>query len=434
MAGIAALVASVALVPGLVHCLGGNAAGDRASGDDGGTGSEACAIDAAEGAVQTFGPGDPRIQYTGRLDLSDPAGPWFAASAVYVTARFRGRSLSAEIQDEPLEPGNSDFFDVVLDGQPPFALALGPGPSWYDLVPVDDAGAPVLLPLREHSVTLVKRTEATIGKTQLRGFRAGELLPPDPSPTPLRRIEIIGDSFACGFGIEATSPTSLQCAENGFGQLGYGQGVEDAYKGYGPLLASLLGAQWHVTCESGVGLVRNGPIADPRPMPEIYPYLYPEETANLTLWPRTQWGAQGNTVLSGTPDLLVIGLGGNDLNLVAADGGALSPIPVGGPEGGPEGGPSLVQGFVQFISQLAADYPGVSILLISNALAVEAAVQIVVSYYAPGGAGADAGAHVYGYQDDLAYPGDGCQQHPDVAQQAAAAAPMAAYIKQVMGW
>jgi hypothetical protein len=173
---------------------------------------------------------------------------------------------------------------------------------------------------------------------------------------------------------------------------------------YGAVLARLLGAQWHITCESGIGLLRNDyMLGDSRPMPVLYPYLYPntyllDDTNNSALWPTTQWGALGDASVSGAPDLVVVGLGGNDVSLESSgDGGVRAAIPIGSIDAGPDAGPSFVQGLLDFIAQLTADFPNATLLLVSNADEVQEAVEEVVAYY-----GADGGG--------------------------------AAYIRQVMGW
>jgi hypothetical protein len=401
-------------------------------------GATSCVFD---GGPKTYGPYDPDIQYVGRLDLSDPTGPWFAESATYITAKFRGNTVSALIHDQNFGGIQLNFFDVIIDDQPPFTLTLSTSRSSYDLTPIDDGGLPVALACGVHTVTLVKRTEATVGKDQFQGFQFDEILPPGPLPSPLHRIEIVGDSWGCGFGVEALTPDATQCSENGLGQSGFGQGVEDGYKAFGPVLARLLNAQWHLTCESGIGLVRNNlaaPGIGPRPMPQLYPYLYPnsyllEDPTNLAPWPPTQWGALGDAAVARKPDLVVVELGGNDLSLVSADGGVLPPIPVGSLDGSSDGGPSFVRGFLDFIALLTTDFPGASILLVSNAPEVQTAVNEVVDYYAPGGGGASANLHVYGYYliiSDLT----GCQGHPSVTGQAEAGAQLAAYIRQVVAW
>jgi hypothetical protein len=173
-------------------------------------------------------------------------------------------------------------------------------------------------------------------------------------------------------------------------------------------------------------------------MPKLYPFLYPnsyllEDPTNQALWPPTQWGALGDAAITGTPDLVVVELGGNDLSLVSADGGVLPPIPVGSLDGGPDAGPSFVQGFLDFVAHLTANFPDATVLLVSNAPEVQTAVNEVVSYYGPGGGGASASLRVYGYYlviSDLT----GCQGHPSISGQAEAGAQLAAYIRQVMGW
>lgn len=61
-----------------------------------------------------------------------------------------------------------------------------------------------------HEVALVKRTETTVGVTQLFGFVPGSALSGTP-PLPDRRIEMVGDSITCGYGVlggDASCPFS----------------------------------------------------------------------------------------------------------------------------------------------------------------------------------------------------------------------------------
>ncbi len=433
------IVRLVVVLPLLVNCSAGRAGPsgmaqvDASSGPlaDGG----ACAADASVGAgLQMYAAYDPRFQYLGRVDLSDPVGPTLIESAAYVTARFRGNAAAVELSDNAF--GGVDFFDVTIDDGGASVLApINGSPSWYSLSPLDDAGVPVPLGCGEHTLTIVKRTEATVGTTQVLGFRFAEALALPAAEAAPHRIEIIGDSLLCGYGVAADAPDAEACSDNGLGQPGYGQGVEDADQAFGVVMAKALGAQWHVTCESGVGLVRNtdNGYVDPRPMPEIYPLLYPETTGNPNLWPPDQWGAVGGAAMAALPDVVVIELGGNDLSLSTADGGQRPPIPVGSPSDGPDAAPSLVQGFLRFLGQLAADFPGAVFILVQNAPEVQSAIDAVVAYYADGAAG-NANLRVYGFADGLPFPGAGCAGHPNALQQAAAGARVATFVKQVMGW
>ena len=426
-------------LPLLVHCSSDRANSSATAFLDGGLGSPAddgsCATDTSlDAGLRTYGPYDSHIQYIGRIDVSDPAGPWLIESATCVTARFRGNVAAIELNDNA--SGGADFFDVVVDDGGPFTLApVNGSSSWYGLS-TSDAAAPVGIGCGEHTLTIVKRTEATVGTTQVLGFQFAEALSLPAGATAPHRMEFIGDSLLCGYGVAADSPDAEACSDNGLGQPGYGQGVEDGRLAFGVVMASILGAEWHVTCESGVGLVRNtdNGYIDPRPMPVLYPLLHPETTDNPTLWPPNQWAMAGGAPVQARPDVVVIELGGNDLSVSTADGGQRPPIAVGSPSDAPDAAPSLAHGFLQFIPQLAADFPGATFVLAQNAPEVQSAIDIVVAYYADGGAGAAANVRVVGFADGLPYPGAGCDGHPNATQQAAAGARMAIFVKALMGW
>jgi hypothetical protein len=274
------------------------------------------------------------------------------------------------------------------------------------------------------------------------------MLPLDPAPSPLHRIEVIGDSITCGSGVEATRVADPACSSNGTGYSGYGQGVENADLSYGVVAAKILNAEWHITCASGIGIVRNYYSRTSGTMPQVYPYLFPE-MASSPLWPVTQWGVEGDASTTASPDVLVIGLGTNDFSRDTATTGVYrDPMVVGGPDGGPDGGPGLVQGYIGFIDQLKTSFPGISIFLVSSPILGNGyptaadmqrddhwtAIQDVVAYYAADGGGADPNVHVYAVPQLAKAFATGCAGHPNVADQASAGAAVADAIKQVMGW
>jgi lysophospholipase L1-like esterase len=417
----------------------------------------ACAPPTTDGGVNTYTADDPNIQYSGRVDFSNPQQPRFAASSVYVRAKFQGSAVTVMFRDENRYSG-FNFFDVVVDDLPPIKITPVVGKTAFSATPPGLCDG-------THTVTIIKRTEADVGATTFLGFRfAGTILPPDPRPA--RRIEIIGDSITCGAGVEATSPTASECMQNGLfnlgnPQAGYGQGVQDGYLAYGSVLARELNAEWHLTCASGIGLFRNYySRGDSRTMPQIYDLLFPEDVSDATLWDRTKF----------VPDVIVIGLGTNDFSRDNGPPGSYrEPIDV----------PTLVrQGYVPFINRLAGYYPGVTVVLVSSPILGDnyptptdlqltdhrTAINDVAAYYAgdaglPGlpaeagaaDAGGDAGAPdaaaEAGVAGDGGLPnvrvyaaivdkvqGIGCGGHPNVAQQAAAASQVVKVIKAAQGW
>lgn len=404
----------------------GDASAEGAAADGAGD-APSCPPSTSTAATTTVTPDDPNLQYSGRVDLTDPTHPMFAASSVSVTANFQGSALSVLFQDE-YRYGSVNFFEVLVDDLAPFVITPVPGVTAYAVTPAGLCDG-------SHKVTFVKRTEADIGSTTFLGFTfQGSVSPPDPKPT--RRIEIIGDSITCGAGVEATSTTAPECSENGvlmyegagvyMMAAGYGQGVENGYLAYGSVLARELGAEWHVTCTSGIGLVRNYYNRDSRTMPVLYDLMYPENTATTPTWDTTLY----------TPDVIVIGLGTNDFSLDSGDpANPRAAQPVDGFE----------QGYVQFIDQLATYYPGVTVVLVSSPILgdpqltqLRTAVGDVAAYYgADGGAATAEGGvpnvHVYSAIVDKV-AGTGCGGHPSIAQQSAAADQIAPVIRSAMNW
>jgi lysophospholipase L1-like esterase len=388
---------------------------------DAGDGS--CGLDPGiDGALQTYTADNANIQYFGRIDTSNPLKPRFPASAVYITAKFRGDSVAAKINDQSLG-GSSNFFDIFIDDRPPAKLIPAQLQITYDVTPRDGAGRS-LLSCGVHTVTVLKRTEADVGYTEFRGFEFAEILPPDSPPT--RKIEIIGDSITCGAGVEATSANAAECAQNGIGAPGYGQGVENGDEAYGVVLAKGLQAQWRVVCAGGIGLLRNyysRAAYDPRTMRDVYLNLYPEDMSSTAMWDYKQW----------TPDVIVIGLGTNDFSNVGDGDGGLRVAMTQG---------EFEQGLTTFVGTLQGYYPGVTIVLVSSPILGndypnpgdtqltddQAAVQAAASFYA------DAGGRVYAAMVDKV-AGTGCGGHPNVIQQAAAAnKTIVPVIKAAMNW
>jgi GNAT superfamily N-acetyltransferase len=185
-----------------------------------------------------YAPDDPNILYTGRIDFSNAKEPKFSAPAVYIRARFRGTGVSVLLEDEFKWGTNRNYFDAVIDDNTVVKIAPEQGVTRYE--------AASGLPNAEHTITLVKRTEASIGYSKFLGFEFdGEILPPPEKPA--RRIEFIGDSITAGAGIEADN-NSAECQADGWGQP-----YNNARLAYGPVLARSLGTEYHVSAVSGIG-------------------------------------------------------------------------------------------------------------------------------------------------------------------------------------
>jgi lysophospholipase L1-like esterase len=145
----------------------------------------------------------------------------------------------------------------------------------------------------EHLLKVIKRTEALWGVTTFKGVvlkGGGELLKaPDPLP---HRIEIVGDSFVCGYGAEATT---IKCDDL--------RPYENVEKAFGALVAKALNAEYHVVAYSGKGVVRNYGDKNQH-SPDPFPPLYDRVLCNdeKSSWDFKQW----------VPNAVIIHLGTND--------------------------------------------------------------------------------------------------------------------------
>ena len=351
----------------------------------------------------TVAPSDARLQYEGRFDFSDAERPVASASGVTVTAKFRGDSLRVALEDQFLWNSttnvNQGYYDVIIDGGEPVKLVPEKGVTSYDV--------PVALECGEHTLTLMKRTEANMGNFTFLGFEVDELLEPDPKPE--RRILVIGDSITCGSGTDAQDGSAECTSDNATGY--WAQPYESAYQAWGSVLAREVGAERHTICESGKGLVRNySDQYDARPIPDVYDLTFIESNqADTTpMWDPSTY----------VPDAILIGLGTNDFS--PGEGGADNPresLAVS----------EFVEQFIAFIDRLKGYYPGVSVFLVSSPILGDGWPRAEDSFRSDQLQAHDEVVAHYADATDVSveaivvakiYPVHGCSGHPDAAEHA----------------
>lgn len=365
--------------------------------------------------LRSYDSDDQNIQYTGRIDSSNPKLYRFSGNGTYITARFKGTGVSASLKDEFRYGKYRNFYDAILDGV--IVKKVAPDPTLDS--PVYAIASD--LPYGEHQITLVRRTEPTVGLGFFLGFQfAGEILPPPARPA--HRIEIVGDSITAGAGIDARAGDPACNAPPD----GWGLPVEDVYKSYGPALAQDLGAEYHVLGISGFGLVRDystNPADDLRTMPQVYDLLFPQLTSS-TSWDstHTKW----------VPDAMVIGLGTNDFS--PGDNPSNNPRPIMDQA-------TFVSAYIAFINTLRGYYPDAQFFLISSPLLSDGwptaayrsasdlreSLATVEDHFIAAG---DPKVHKF-YVSYVVSNGCG---HPDATQQLLTAQELKPFIKTTMGW
>lgn len=212
----------------------------------------------------------PEVQWVGRVDRTDPAGPRFAWPGTSASVRFYGASLAVRVRD-----AGYNAFQVIVDGAPKSVVRTSPTRELYPVVEG--------LEVREHEVTFAKRTEALFGEVQLLGFVPGPggSLRPASAWRPARRIELVGDSITAGYGDEGGTPT---CP--------FSAATENELAAYGAVAARELGAE-HVTIAWSGKTIAG--------MARLYDRVLPGRPE--VRWDAAQW----------VPDAVVVNLGTNDM-------------------------------------------------------------------------------------------------------------------------
>jgi lysophospholipase L1-like esterase len=237
--------------------------------------------------MQMIEASNPNIQYSGRINTHNPKALLMGYPGVTIKAKFQGTAIKAVFNDfSKGEDASTTYFNVILDDGPPSLLKLDPSQEVYPLA----SGLKDTI----HTIELHKRTEAFVGLVAFKGFQVmpGKTLV-TPEPLPARKIEFIGDSQTCGYGIESseTPPKSGFTAIN-----------ENHYKAWGAITARNLKAQYSCVAYSGRGLYRNFSGTTTGTVPLMYDEVIPEDES-------VKWNPKNYM-----PDVIVINLGTNDFS------------------------------------------------------------------------------------------------------------------------
>jgi hypothetical protein len=369
----------------------------------------ALTLDAGACGPHLVPPSDPRVGVMGRVDRSvDRTGLRtglarlrFGYPGVTLRLTFEGQSIGARFT---ATTANSRIA-IVVDAGEPRVLRLPRGDSDF---PLADGLAP-----GPHTIEIVHRTETWQGMVAVRGFvlgPGGRLL--SPRAPSMRRILFIGDSVTCGEAIDRPPPPARQ-TESKAECKNDAPASSNAYLSYGMLLGRALGAEVHLVCYGGRGLIRdwrgNSRVAN---APQLFDLAVPDPP-----W-RAAWDHSAFV-----PDAVVVSLGTNDFNL------ALGPFP---------DREEYVSRYVAFVRAIRGHAPQAHVFLTEGAIVSDQTdpnrpqKTVLREYIAETSRRvADARVHVV---ESTHYPGDACNAHPTRDQHAAMARDLTPVIRRTLGW
>lgn len=266
-------------------------------------------------------------------------------SASFLELSFKGTRAEAEFLTDRLdwEDIHRAWVAVFVDGSetPALRFPLTKERERFLLYESKEA--------KEVTLRIMKYSEAAFGAVGIVSFEVeGELLPP-PAAKP-KKIEIIGDSITCGYGIEGVVDVDT-----------FTTAQENPWNAYGCRIARALDADFSLISWSGNGIVShwvpedvNEPRNDEALMPELY--YYEDYSADLRRG-KARADFIKHDFAAYQPQLIIINLGTNDgsytRNIPARDR-------------------SFVNGYIKFLRQIREVNPDANILCTVGVMATAA--------------------------------------------------------------
>ena len=267
----------------------------------------------------------------------------------------------------------------------------------------------------KHTVTFIKLSESERGSLRINEIKA-DVKKIIPTPEKKKKIEFLGDSITCAYGIDGTGSDTFSTT------------IQDGSKSYAYLTAKKFDADYSIVAHSGICIFKNVPFnGDDTPF--VLPPLY--DKLGLTMGPNiyddgvfflqeTTWDFKQYE-----PDLIVINLGTNDdyyflfidESLIDSEKSA------------------FIQSYEDFITYLRNIYPNAEILctlgMMGQALYPEIE-QAVNNYTTKTG---DSHVHSFKFSvQDAEKNGLGADGHPNAKSHLIATQELVDEIEKLYGW
>lgn len=331
---------------------------------------------------------NPNIQYLGRVSLQNPESPVFTFPSVQIRATFTGTSLKM------IAKPNSGYFMAQIDKSEAFKVAFN---SQRDSI-VTLATA---LPEGTHQVRLMYVTEGYDRRAEFRGFlldNGHKLLPPPALSA--RKIEFIGNSITCGYGVESIDRDAPFLDE-----------TCNHYYTYAARTARNLEADEVAVCRSGIGVYRNydGPRSgDKVNMNTEYSHTLLYDTTEQWDFSRYQ------------PQVVCINLGTNDTSTKGAD-------------------PKLLRkGYVDLLAQVRKANANAKIVFLCgpmmNGEALELVRKTLDDVVSEANKNGDAQVYRFDFKPQNGDLGYGASWHPSFWQHEQMAGELTPFLRKLMGW
>lgn len=352
-------------------------------------------------------PSDKNIQYIGRVNFKNPESPAWNYTGTTIRVNFSGTSLKMICKPE------SGYFMAKIDKSEAFKVAFtGKNDSIATLA--------VALPKGKHSAEIMYCIEGHDNNPEFRGFildKDAQTL--EPTALPKRKIEYIGNSITCAYGVEDTNPNNH-----------FDIATENHYLSYAAITARNLNAQHFSISRSGIGIYRHYGSSKKGSevcMPKQYEYTRIYDKSEM--WDFSLYQPDVVCVNLGTndtsPDLETPVSNTQDYNPNAQRGIACDEI-------------LLKAGYKSFLKTLRSKYPKAKIVFLCGSMLngdglklISNTLDEVVKEAKKDG---DKQVYRFNFTPQTGSLGYGADWHPSIAQQQLMADELTPYLKKLMKW
>lgn len=177
---------------------------------------------------------NPEVSFTGRVQRLPDGGVRYDWTGVYMQTEFTGGRIAAIVSEE-----GTSYHNVFVDGKWIKKIKItGKEPQTIVLADKLSKG--------KHTLRLQKCTEGEYGCTTVKEIIVDKTAKVNAVKPTGRFIEVIGDSYTCGYGTESN------CADDPFKLE-----TENCNKAYGCIVARYFNADYALVAHSGQGIVRH---------------------------------------------------------------------------------------------------------------------------------------------------------------------------------
>ena len=328
---------------------------------------------------------DPGFAYVGRTSNAIAEAITWTYPGVQIHANFSGTSVSMKTNED------CGFFMVEIDDQEPRKVQSMKGTN-ITVLGKDLTAGP-------HRLTLTYIIEGHDKKPVFYGLILDDGCTLLERPTlPIRKIEFIGNSITCGYGIEGNNTEKK-----------FYYRLQNFYYTYAAIASRNLQAQCQVCARSGIGVYRNyGGNIPNEIMPNVFPHTFYATTGELWDFSRYQ------------PDVVCVNLGCNDTSLGKYDK------------------TKLTSAFKQFTITLRERYPQAKIVYLIGAIPegkrlndIREAQESAIADAAERG---DHEVYRMDFTPDDGSLGFGSQGHPSMRRQALMGEELTTFLSNLMHW